>query len=213
MSDKVIDLKDFIHARADATVWRAFHNFADIFRGLGGSLAPIGEAFTPEKFNSGAVREFLDVDAELQELEKGIWEVQFISNLDRAFTVKPRLPSDPTEPEVYALLNGSPGPVNMSERMVGIKPVEILVAYSHKFPEINNAYMMLPVCETLVAYEAVGFVVMDYDMRHTDRRALLMTMGHRELGQVVLTFYFNVLVEDNRVLERINREDEDVEQE
>lgn len=214
MSDNITNLKDFKRAKLDAAVWRTFHDFADIFRDLGGSMAPIGEAFTPEKFNNGAVREFLNVDAEMDDFStKAIWEVQFISNLDRAFKNKQRLPSDPTEPEVYAYLRGNPDLVNMSDRMVGVTPVEILIAYSHKFPEVNNAYMMLPVCEALVAYEAAGFVVMDYDQRHGDRRALLLTMGHRELGQVVLTFYFNVLVEDNRVLERINKEDSDVDDE
>ena len=206
MSD-VIDLREFKRRKADADVWRQYYEFANIFEAMGGSIAPLGRAFREDKFRYESVRQFLEVDAEDTAFVNGGWGIRLISNLDRAYAGRPRHPDDPTEPEVYAVFRGNPNPVNMSERMVGIKPVEILVAYSHKFPEVNNACMMIPACDALVEYWDRGFVVMDYDMKHGDRKALLLTLGHRDLGEVTLTFYFNVLVEDNRILERLDKEE------
>lgn len=213
MADNITNIDEFKRLRNDANLWSMYRKYGDILRDIGGSVAPIAAAFTEEKFTNGAVREFLEIDAELEAIDKGIWEVQFLSNLTRRLRDRQRRDTDPTEPEVYAKFNGTSDPVNMSERMVGVKMVEVLAAYVQTYPGINNTYMFLPLCDALEEYANKDFVVMDYDVRYGDRRALLLTMGHRQLAQVTLTVYGNVIVEDNRILERLDREDADVDEE
>lgn len=205
--DNVTDIRQARWAKKDQEVFKTFHSLAEIYGQLDGSIAPIGRAFEPDKFIHESVRNFLELGSELGDLAKGVWSIHFLSNLDRAFIGRDRRDDDPTGSEVYAVFASESKPANMSERMVGVKPVEVLIAYSQTYPEVNNAYMMLPVCDALVEYWDRGFVVMDYDLKAFGRRALFLTMGHRELGEVTLTFYYNILVEDNRVLERLDKED------